>query len=167
MTSPPIDAQSDSGGGGLFPRFTEKARRTIFFARYIAVREDKPIEAEHLLRGTFQADPDLMQRFLPGRFQLLTAPGPEELAQLKTSLVERNSKRTPLSSECRRVLEFAAKEADRLRHQKISAGHFLLGFLCEEIAQTTPVLADILKEKGIRLDVARIQLERFLSEEQL
>jgi len=42
VTLGPVDHQHDSGGGtGLFPRFTEKARRTIFFARYFARHENK------------------------------------------------------------------------------------------------------------------------------
>ena len=107
------------------------------------------------------------------------------MAQLKASLAERIPKllqqagrpatageklsptRDPLSSECRRILEHARKEADRLRHQKISTGHFLLAFLREEVAPATPILINILKEKGIRLDTARDQIARFLSEERL
>jgi hypothetical protein len=182
-TSGRVASHDDSGGrGGLFPRFTDKARRTMFFARYFAERESKPIGAEHLLLGLNQADEELMNRLLPGRFQAAPAPGTEERARLKASLLERIPKlhrgggRTmtvegpsttvdPLSAECRRILEHAAKEADRLGHQKISTGHFLLGFLCDEVSNATPILMDILTEKGIRLDTFREQIIRSLSEE--
>jgi len=124
-----------------------------------------------------------MNQLLPGHFEPRPAPEPKELARLKASLAERIPKllqqigrpttagMTPsatgdsLSSECRRVLEHASKEADRLQHQKISTGHFLLAFLCEEVAQATRILTDILKENKIPLDTAREGIARFLSEE--
>src|SRR5262245_11410880 len=60
-TSGRITSHDDPGGRpGLFPRFTDKARRAMFFARYFARRESKPIGAEHLLLGLNQADEELM-----------------------------------------------------------------------------------------------------------
>jgi ATP-dependent Clp protease ATP-binding subunit ClpC len=187
MASGPTDRHDNvEGGGDLFPRFTEKAKRTIFFARYFALRESKTVEAEHLLLGVIQADEDLVNRLLPGQFQARPAPRAEEMAQLKASLSERitkllqqlgrpttaneNLSRTgdsPLSSECRRVLDHARTEADRLRHPKIDTGHFLLAFLREEVTPATAILRDIFKEKGIRLDMVRDQITRFLSEQPL
>jgi hypothetical protein len=78
-----------------------------------------------------------MNRLLPGQFQPRPAPQPEELVQLKASLAERipdlleqlaratagekpSTTGDPLSSECRRVLEYASRKADRMRHQKIT-----------------------------------------------
>ena len=60
----------DSGGGygagrSLFPRFTERARRTIFLSRYFAERGTRRIEAADLLLGIIQADLDLINRLLP------------------------------------------------------------------------------------------------------
>jgi ATP-dependent Clp protease ATP-binding subunit ClpC len=41
----------------MFERYTEKARRTIFFARYEASQFGSPyIEAEHLLLGLLRED---------------------------------------------------------------------------------------------------------------
>jgi len=179
-TSGQIPLSHDSGGG-LFLRFTESARRTIFFARYFADGK-KPIDAGDLLLGLIQANEDLMNRLLPGRFEARPAPGREERARLKASLLERTPKFNqgiesrstpsedvtrvdPLSGEFRRILEQAAKEADRLGHQKISTGHFLLGFVCDEVSQATPILTDILKEQGVRLGTFRRRIVRFLKEE--
>lgn len=74
----------------------------------------------------------------------------------------------PLSSECRRILDHAAKEAGRLRHRNVSTGHFLLGFLREqpdEGSTATSVLAGVVMGKGLRLDTVRDDIARFLNEE--
>ena len=49
----------------MFERFTEKARRVIFFARYEASQFGSPyIESEHLLLGVVREDKALTNRFL-------------------------------------------------------------------------------------------------------
>ena len=50
----------------------------------------------------------------------------------------------PFSAETKRVLQFAAEEADRLLHNYIGTEHLLLGILREERS----VAASILMEKG-------------------
>src|SRR5260370_234880 len=58
----------------MFERYTEKARRVIFFARYEASQFGSPyIETEHLLLGLLRETKALATRFLrslaAGRFQ--------------------------------------------------------------------------------------------------
>jgi ATP-dependent Clp protease ATP-binding subunit ClpC len=49
----------------MFERYTEKARRVIFFARYEASQFDSPyIETEHLLLGIVREDKTPTNRFL-------------------------------------------------------------------------------------------------------
>ena len=49
----------------MFERYTEKARRVIFFARYEASQYGSPyIETEHLLLGLMREDKELANRFL-------------------------------------------------------------------------------------------------------
>ncbi|MDQ3256655.1 MAG: hypothetical protein M3R15_22655, partial [Acidobacteriota bacterium] len=49
----------------MFERYTEKARRVIFFARYEASQFGAPaIEPEHLLLGLMREDKTLTARFL-------------------------------------------------------------------------------------------------------
>jgi ATP-dependent Clp protease ATP-binding subunit ClpC len=51
----------------MFQRYTEKARRVIFFARYEAGQYGSPyIETEHLLLGFLREDRALVKRFLGG-----------------------------------------------------------------------------------------------------
>jgi hypothetical protein len=50
----------------MFERYTEKARRVIFFARYEASQFGAPaIEPEHLLLGLMREDKTLTGRFFP------------------------------------------------------------------------------------------------------
>ena len=50
----------------MFERYTEKARRVIFFARYEASQFGAPaIEPEHLLLGLMREDKTLTARFFP------------------------------------------------------------------------------------------------------
>ena len=52
----------------MFERHTEKARRTIFFARYEASQFGSPtIEAEHLLLGLMREEHSFAARILPER----------------------------------------------------------------------------------------------------
>src|ERR1700743_2900053 len=52
-------------GDVMFERYTEKARRVIFFARYEASQFGSPfIETEHLLLGLLREDKALTNRFL-------------------------------------------------------------------------------------------------------
>ena len=58
-------AMRSLSGGIMFERYTEKARRVIFFARYEASQFGSPyIETEHLLLGLLREDKALTNRFL-------------------------------------------------------------------------------------------------------
>ncbi len=62
----------------------------------------------------------------------------------------------PLSNECKRILAYAAEEAERLNHRHIGTEHLLLGILREEKC----VAAEILQERGLRLTSIREELSR-------
>jgi len=57
----------------------------------------------------------------------------------------------PFSAEVKRVLQFAAEEADRLKHSYIGAEPLLLGLLRDEGS----VAASILAGHGVRVDDVR------------
>ena len=60
----------------------------------------------------------------------------------------------PLSDECKRILAYAAEEAERLNHRHIGTEHLLLGILREEKC----LAAKILQERGLRLNTIREEL---------
>src|ERR1039458_7840895 len=57
----------------------------------------------------------------------------------------------PLSNECKRVLAYAAEEAERLSHKHVGTDHLLLGLLREEKC----FAAEILHERGLHLSTIR------------
>ena len=69
----------------------------------------------------------------------------------------------PLSNECKRVLAYAAEEAERLSHKHIGTEHLLLGLLREEKC----FAAEILQERGLRLATIREDLQRTTQEKAL
>src|SRR5262249_14258945 len=81
----------------------------------------------------------------------------EEIAQrVKVGEKVSTSIDLPLTSECKRILAYAAEEADGLRHRHIGTEHLLLGILREEQSMA----AEILTGRGLRLNAMREELEK-------
>src|ERR1039458_3970265 len=132
----------------MFERYTEKARRVIFFARYEASQFGSPyIETEHLLLGLLREDKALLtKRFLRSdasvEFIRKQIEGHTTIREKLSTSVD-----LPLSNECNRVLAYAAEEAERLSHKHVGTEHLLLGLLREEKC----FAAEILHERGLHL----------------
>src|SRR6266496_841495 len=140
----------------MFERYTEKARRVIFFARYEATQFGSPyIETEHLLLGLLREDKALTNRFLRSHASIESI---RKQIEGRTTIREKVSTSVdlPLSQECKRVLAYAAEEAERLSHKHIGTEHLLLGLLREEKC----FAAEILHERGLRLSTIREELAR-------
>jgi ATP-dependent Clp protease ATP-binding subunit ClpC len=140
----------------MFERYTEKARRVVFFARYEASQFGSPyIETEHLLLGLLREDKALAHRFLK------SSPSFESIRKRieeHTTIREKVSTSVdlPLSNENKRVLAYAAEEADRLTQKHIGTEHLLLGLLREEKCFG----AELLRERGVTLSRVREELAR-------
>ena len=144
----------------MFERYTEKARRVIFFARYEASQFGSPyIETEHLLLGLLREDKALANRFLRSQANIESI---RKQIEAQTTVREKVSTSVdlPLSTECKRVLAYAAEEAERLGHKHIGTEHLLLGLLREEKC----FAAEILHERGLRLGQVRDEIARATSE---
>jgi ATP-dependent Clp protease ATP-binding subunit ClpC len=140
----------------MFERYTEKARRVIFFARYEASQFGSPyIETEHLLLGLLREDKALTNRFLRSHASIESI---RKQIEGRTPIREKVSTSVdlPLSQECKRVLAYAAEEAERLTHKHIGTEHLLLGLLREDKS----FAAEILHERGLRLATLREELSR-------
>ena len=125
----------------MFERYTEKARRMIFFARYEASQYGSSnIETEHLLLGLLREDRALA-RLVFGGFGSGGAIRRDIESQIQTREHISTACEIPLSPESKRILNFAAEEATKLAHAYIDTGHLLLGMLREENCLAARVLA--------------------------
>src|ERR1700676_604717 len=108
----------------MFERYTEQARRVIFFARYEASQYGSPvIDTEHLLLGILREDKRLTK--------ILPSSAAEPIrAQIDTRTLVRERISTsvdlPLSNASKRVLASGAEEAERLNHRHIGSEHLML-----------------------------------------
>ena len=140
----------------MFERYTEPARRVIFFSRYMAVQTGSPeIETEHLLLGLLRADMVLARRFLGS---------PWVAEQVWREVEDKKPVRPPippevdlkLSPEAKHVLRLAADEAEQFSSKKIRTEHLLLGLLREEGC----FAAELLNGHGVHLASTREELGR-------
>ena len=144
----------------MFERYTEEARRCLFYTRYEAGLRGSPrIESEHLLLGLiresrgavsgmfahFHADPATIVRAVDDRTTRSEATPPAHEIEF--------------SPEVGRILHGAREEADRLEHRHIGTEHLMLGLLREQGS----IAASILSEAGISADEARAYIAKLPS----
>jgi ATP-dependent Clp protease ATP-binding subunit ClpC len=152
----------------MFERYTEKARRTIFFARSEASQfGSQSIESEHLLLGILREHLllGILYEHGPSTGRLIHA---RRMGDIRREIERRRppgpsistSVDLPLSQECKRALAFAAHEAQRLGHVAIGNEHLLVGLLMEEKC----LASEILRDRGINLEAARKDLAQIGSE---
>jgi ATP-dependent Clp protease ATP-binding subunit ClpC len=138
----------------MFERYTEKARRVIFFARYEASQFGASyIETEHLLLGLLREDKALADRFLGSHAEIESI---RKQVEAHTPAREKVSTSVdmPLSHECKRILAYGSEEAERIGHSHIGTEHMLLGLLREEKSYA----AVLLRERGLILGAVREEL---------
>lgn len=112
----------------MFERYTEKARRSIFFARYEASQlGSQEIATEHLLLGLLRDDPgvfrylDLGLQYESVRAEITSRGSSGPALAVSVDL--------PLAEDAKRALKGAAEEADRLNSRPIGTEHLLLAML--------------------------------------
>ena len=140
----------------MFERYTERARRVIFFACQEANRfGSKAIETEHFLLGLLREDGNLTSRFLS-----FFSSAESLRVDIEGRIIFREKAATsidlPLSNECKRILAYSAEEAERLNQRHIGTEHLLLGILREQNC----VAAQVLDQRGLKLEALREELAR-------
>ena len=101
----------------MFERFTERARRALFFARFEVTQLGATmIEPEHILLGLVREPKGLVARIFE-QSGVSTAALTVEIAS-RQEFRERipESVEIPFSTGTQRLLSYAAEEADRLTH---------------------------------------------------
>src|SRR5689334_15569504 len=112
----------------MFERYTEHARRIVFFARYEASQFGIPtIETEHVLLGMIRESPAMLVLLIP-KFDMDAIRKQVESHVTRGEFIP-TSVDLPLSEESKRVLKNSADEADTLGDRHIGPEHLLLGLL--------------------------------------
>src|SRR5439155_932686 len=137
----------------MFERYTESARRSLFFARYEASQLGSiSIEPEHLLLGLLR-ESRTISTLMPVSLEVVRQ-------EIEKSVVFREKLSTsveiPFTDASKWVLQFAADEADALRHKHIGTEHLLLGLLREDHSAAAAALA----AHGVRLNEVRHKVEK-------
>ena len=140
----------------MFESYTEKALRTLFFARAEASEFGSScIDSQHLLLGLLREHKALVKLF----------PKPDiALDMVRKHIEEHSTVREkistsidlPISDECQRILLRASEEAELMGHKYIGTEHLLLGILGEQGSY----VGSLLNENGLFLDSVREQMKR-------
>jgi len=145
----------------MFERYTEGARRVLFFARYEASQLGSiNIESEHLLLGLLREGKGLTSDLF-ARFNVSLEAARQDI---EGRVVRRENVSTsveiPFAPATKRVLQFSADEADRLLHNYIGTEHLLLGLMREDGCQA----AAVLKNFGLTLVEVRSEVGRLVGD---
>ena len=145
----------------MFERFTEQARRVVFFARYEASQLGSiDIDTEHVLLGLIREGKGLTDRLFTHSGIAVHDIRAEVLRRVPARPKTSSSAEIPFSPAAMRGLQHAAEEAGRLSHDNIATEHLLLGLLSE----AGTVAADVLILRGLRLDRVREQIVELLND---
>ena len=140
----------------MFERYTKTARRVIFFSRiYASWLGSHKIDTEHLLLSLLSRDQGLARRFLGSAWAADSVwQKIEQSGRIGKPIVGRCD--LPLSSVSKRVLSYAAQEANQLASKTVSTEHLLLGLLREQDC----FAAEFLDEHSVHLAQTRQELMR-------
>jgi hypothetical protein len=135
----------------MFEKFTEPARRVIFFARYEASQYGSPtIETEHFLLGLIREDMPLLRRVLPDSSAIdIIRERVNQQVEIRTKTS--TSIDIPLSEECKHILGCAVEEGEL-----VGTGQLLLGILREENSRAAKILTGL----GVHIVVVRGQVSQ-------
>jgi len=146
----------------MFEKYNEKARRALFFARYEASKlGSRVIESEHVLLGILREGEETVMALL-GRFQVKPddvrrrIEGDRIFQERVSSTAE-----LPLSEETKKILAYAAHEAEGMLHQAVGSEHLLIGILRVDGCQALHILAEFgIDVHGAREEVQAMARER-------
>jgi ATP-dependent Clp protease ATP-binding subunit ClpC len=134
-------------------RYTDKARRTVFYAGDLAIQDmSNEVTPKHLLLGLLRADESLLVRL-----------GIRTIDSIRSEVAEfkRQGQSAPalvLSEAARNVIALAAEEREHFLHKHTGTEHLLLG-----IIRAGSDAAKFLQQKGATVD----RLRQLLNEQKL
>jgi uncharacterized protein (TIGR03435 family) len=145
----------------MFERYTEGARRVLFFARYEASQLGSiSIDTEHVLLGLLREGKGITGRLFERARLSLDDLRREIESRVRFHENTPVSKEIPFTDAAKRALTSAATEADRLLHNYIGTEHLLLGLLSDPASGAGQLLA----AHGLRLAAVRNDIVMLLNE---
>lgn len=145
----------------MWQRFTERARRVILLAQEEAGKMNcSHVGTEHLLLGIVRENEGVAAQVLL-QTGLSLALIQEEIEDEIDAIEESPSNEPKLTPRAKRVLELAADEARRMKHNYIGSEHLLLALIREKDG----VAANVLRKLGLNLEKARQQVMEYLGPE--
>jgi ATP-dependent Clp protease ATP-binding subunit ClpC len=144
----------------MFERYTESARRVLFFARYEASEYGGlMVTAEHLLLGLLRGRKGVTDPILRGAKLSYDEVSRELTSRSRGGERVSTSVEIPFNPEVRDILDLTVKEADALNHKDIGSEHLLLGLL----RRRETLAFEILDWHGLTLEGTRKQVIDLLS----
>ncbi|HUN88915.1 MAG TPA: Clp protease N-terminal domain-containing protein [Terriglobales bacterium] len=143
--------------GLMFKRYTEPARRAIYFTRLEAqMRGEAPISVAHLLAGLTWDSDTRVERVAGLRSRSAELHGIVGLPHFPTTASPYDSKTDlPLNDDAKKTLAYAAEEAERDRQFWIDTDHVLRGILRFQNAT-----GEALEKAGFELDQLRMASDK-------
>lgn len=131
----------------MFKRYSPPARRAIFYAREAALSAGATeIDSTHLLCALA-----LEKSSCANRLFKLDERFPEEVAQMRVLKRAAGQKDLPLNRDSKRILAYAAEEANGLDDYWIDTDHLVLGILREHTCAAAAKLDSV----GIKIEEGR------------
>jgi ATP-dependent Clp protease ATP-binding subunit ClpC len=148
-------------GDDMFERYTESARRLLFFARYeTSATGSLSIESEHMLLALLREPGAVARRLLTGAGVSLDRLRDEITNGIPFREKVPTSQEIPFSEPTQRILTYAAEEADALGHSHIGSEHILLALL--RVPESGG--GAILTGHGLQLQTAREAVRTVIAE---
>jgi ATP-dependent Clp protease ATP-binding subunit ClpC len=145
----------------MWQRFTERARRVILLGQEEAGKMNSAhVGTEHLLLGLVRENEGVAAQVLQKMGVSLQKVRQEIEAEMEPG-GEPTAPEPKLTPKAKRVLELAADEARRMRHNYIGTEHLLLALLREKDG----LAAKVLRKLGLDLDRARQRVLEYLGPE--
>jgi ATP-dependent Clp protease ATP-binding subunit ClpC len=124
-------ARAGRQSGGMFGRFTERAKRVVFLAQEQArIHGHDHVDTEHILLGIVEEGRGVAAKTLESLGITL-----ESIREHVEEAIEQGkqapSEPIPYTPQAKKVLELALREAQHLRHNYIGTEHILLGLIRE------------------------------------
>jgi hypothetical protein len=146
------------GGSGMWQRFTERARRVVFFSQEEAARLGRSeVDTEHLLLGLVREDDNVAVRLLTQRLGISQQTIREETERQATRGEGYSGGNMELTAEAKRAIDCAYEEQRRLRNDYIGTEHLLLGLIRQHEGLAARVLialgADLIRVRNEILEM--------------